>query len=138
MKVYISGKIGEEILSEATIAKFKKAEDMLKDKGYEVFNPCDERWQRILKREYEKDSYIKSPWLTGKFPEFYAYVLLRDLMVLSTKDAIYMLSDWEKSDGANVELDFARATGKQLFWQSKEDALVFNNDEKLYSVWLPL
>lgn len=138
MKVYISGKIGEEILSEATIAKFKKAEDMLKDKGYEVFNPCDERWQRILKREYEKDSYIKSPWLTSKFPEFYAYVLLRDLMVLSMKDAIYMLSDWQESDGANVELDFARATGKQLFWQSKEDALVFNNDEKLYSVWLPL
>lgn len=138
MKVYISGKIGEEVISEATRQKFAKAEEMLKAKGYEVFNPCDARWQRILEREYGNDSYVKSPWLTGRFPEFYAYALLRDLMVLSTKDAIYMLADWTKSDGANVELDFARATGKQLFWESKEDALVFNNDEKLYSVWLPL
>ena len=138
MKVYISGKIGEEVISEATRQKFARAEEMLKAKGYEVFNPCDERWQKILKREYENDSYVKSPWLTGKFPEFYAYALLRDLMVLSTKDAIYMLADWTESDGANVELDFARATRKQLFWESEEDALVFNNDENPYSVWLPL
>lgn len=138
MKVYISGKIGEEVISEATRQKFARAEEMLKSKGYEVFNPCDERWQKILKREYENDSYVKSPWLASKFPEFYAYALLRDLMVLSTKDAIYMLADWTESDGANVELDFARATRKQLFWESKEDALVFNNDENLYSVWLPL
>ena len=48
MKVYISGKIGEEVISEATRQKFAKAEEMLKAKGYEVFNPCDERWQRTL------------------------------------------------------------------------------------------
>lgn len=138
MKVYISGKVGEKVISEATRLKFAKAEEMLKTKGYEVFNPCDERWQRALNREYGNDSHVKSPWLTSKFPEFHDYTLLRDLMVLSTKDAIYMLADWTESDDANVELDFARATGKQLFWESKEDALVFNNDEKLYSVWLPL
>ena len=138
MKVYIAGKIGEEVISEATRKKFAKAEEMLKAKGYEVFNPCDERWQNTLKREYENDQYVKSPWLTGKFPDFYAYTLLRDLMVLSTKDAIYVLADWTESDGANVELDFARATGKQLFWENKEDALVFNNNEDVYSVLLPL
>lgn len=138
MRVFISGKIGEEVISEATRQKFAQIEEMLRAKGYEVFNPCDERWLRILKREYERDQYVKSPWLTSKFPEFHDYTLLRDLMVLSTKDAIYMLADWTESDDANVELDFARATGKQLFWESKEDALVFNNDEKLYSVWLPL
>lgn len=138
MRVYISGKIGEEVISDATRQKFARAEEMLKAKGYQVFNPCDKRWQRILKREYEHDSYVKSPWLTDKFPDFYAYCLLRDLMVLSTKDAIYMLADWTESDGANVELDFARATGKQLFWESKEDALVFRNDEEHYNVWLPI
>ncbi len=138
MKFYISGKIGGEVISDATREKFAKAEEMLKAKGHIVFNPCDERWQRILKREYEHDSYVKSPWLTDKFPDFYAYCLLRDLMVLSTKDAIYMLADWTESDGANVELDFARATGKQLFWESKEDALVFRNDEEHYNVWLPI
>lgn len=138
MKVYISGKIGEEVISEATRQKFARAEEMLKAKGYDVFNPCDERWQNTLKREYENDQYVKSPWLTSKFPDFYAYALLRDLMVLSTKDAIYVLADWTESDGANVELDFARATGKQLFWENKEDALVFNNNEDVYSVWIPL
>ena len=138
MRVYISGKIGGEVVSDATRKKFAKAEEMLKATGYEVFNPCDERWQKILRREYENDNYVKSPWVTSKFPDFYAYCLLRDLMVLSTKDAIYMLADWTESDGANVELDFARATGKQLFWESKEDALVFNNDEDHYNVWLPI
>ena len=138
MRVYISGKIGGEVVSDATRKKFAKAEEMLKAKGYEVFNPCDERWQKILRREYENDNYVKSPWVISKFPDFYAYCLLRDLMVLSTKDAIYMLADWTESDGANVELDFARATGKQLFWESKEDALVFNNDEDHYNVWLPI
>lgn len=138
MRVYISGKIGGEVISDATRQKFARAEEMLKAKGYQVFNPCDERWQKILRREYEHDNYVQSPWLIDKFPDFYAYCLLRDLMVLSTKDAIYMLADWTESDGANVELDFARATGKQLFWESKEDALVFRNDEEHYNVWLPI
>lgn len=138
MRVYISGKIGGEVISDATRQKFARAEEMLKAKGYQVFNPCDERWQKILRREYEHDNYVQSPWLTDKFPDFYAYCLLRDLMVLSTKDAIYMLADWTESDGANVELDFARATGKQLFWESKEDSLVFRNDEEHYNVWLPI
>lgn len=138
MRVYISGKIGGEVISDATRQKFARAEEMLKAKGYQVFNPCDERWQKILRREYEHDNYVQSPWLIDKFPDFYAYCLLRGLMVLSTKDAIYMLADWTESDGANVELDFARATGKQLFWESKEDALAFRNDEEHYNVWLPI
>ena len=49
-----------------------------------------------------------------------------------------MLADWTKSDGANVELDFARATGKQIFWENKEDAQVFCDDDKNYNVWLPI
>ena len=38
-KVYISGKIGEEVLSKATREKFAKAEKWLKAQGYAVFNP---------------------------------------------------------------------------------------------------
>ena len=121
MKVYISGKIGEEVISEATRQKFARAEEMLRAKGYEVFNPCDERWQRTLKREYENDQYVKSPWLTSKFPDFYAYCLLRDLMVLSTKDAVYFLEDWRHSPGATSEYYFARATGKRIFLQEGND-----------------
>lgn len=138
MKFYISGKIGEEVISEATRRKFAKAEAMLKSKGFEVFTPTCEEWQRHVRVMYEKDRNAKEPWLEGKFPDLYGYTILRDLMVLSTKDAIYMLADWTKSDGANVELDFACATGKQIFWENKEDALVFGDDDNNYNVWLPI
>lgn len=42
MRVYISGKIGEEVLSEAA-QKFARAETMLYKTGRfsVVFNPCD-------------------------------------------------------------------------------------------------
>lgn len=122
MRIYISGKIGEEVISDATRQKFDRAQKMLEEKGYGVFNPCDERWQRMMRREYEGDSYVKSPWLTGKFPDFYSYVLLRDLMVLSTKDAVYFLEDWHKSPGADTEYTFAKATGKRLYFQDRHDA----------------
>lgn len=131
MKVYISGKIGEEVISEATRQKFARAEEMLKAKGYEVFNPCDERWQEFLSLNWSAAAPVA-------VMDRYTYILLKDLQKLAKCDAIYMLADWTESDGANVELDFARATRKQLFWESEEDALVFNNDENPYSVWLPL
>ena len=41
MKVYISGKIGEAVISDETRQKFDAAEKMLQDKGYRVFNPTD-------------------------------------------------------------------------------------------------
>ena len=150
MKVYISGKIGEEVISEATRQKFAKAEEMLKAKGYEVFNPCDERWQNTLKREYKNDQYVNSAWLIGEFPDFYAYALLRDMMVLSTKDAIYVLQDWERSPGSETEVRFAMATGKAFLCQydkfmNDDDAEGTCDDEAeryinqhLEEIWLPL
>ena len=82
MKVYISGKIGEEVVCEATRQKFAKAEEMLKAKGYKVFNPttsglgkvADEKvleaerrgekttwYQEILKLDLDALSFL--PWL---------------------------------------------------------------------------
>ncbi len=139
MKFYISGKIGEEVISDATRRKFARAEEMLKAKGYEVFNPTNEAWQAHLKKRYEEDRHAYQPYTDGTLPNFYGYCLLRDLMVLSVKDAIYMLADWPHSAGANVELDFARATGKEVFWESKDDALVFCDEKgKYWGQWLPI
>jgi len=39
MKFYVCGKIGKDNPSPETLAKFKKAEDMLRSRGHEVFNP---------------------------------------------------------------------------------------------------
>lgn len=122
-RVYISGKIGEEVISEATRLKFARAEEMLRAKGYDVFNPCDEKWRATLRRGYEKEKLSPGNLLLqGKFPTFYAYVLLRDLMVLATKDAVYFLDDWRRSPGATAEYYFARAVGKRMFWQDRKDA----------------
>lgn len=139
MKVYISGKIDEEVVSEATRQKFAKAEAMLKAKGYEVFNPCDEKWENFLRGEYETDRLFKCRFLDGSFPDFYVYALLRDHMALSTKDAVYFLEDWDKSPVARSDLSFAMVAGKKMLWQRLEDALVFHYDnETAEDVWMPI
>jgi len=87
MKVYISGKIDEEVICETTRQKFARAEKKLKTDGYEVFNPCDQNWQAHLKAQYEKDRKTYQPYTDGSMPDFYSYCLLRNLMALSVKDA---------------------------------------------------
>lgn len=122
-RVYISGKIGEEVISDATRLKFARAEEMLRAKGYDVFNPCDEKWQATLRRDYEKDRLSPDNMLMlDKFPAFYDYTLLRDMMVMSTKYAVYFLDDWGASPGARAEYYTARAMGKRMFWQDRKDA----------------
>lgn len=138
VKIYISGKIGEEVISEATRQKFARAEQMLRAKGYEVFNPCNAAWQHVLKRGYKTELFEEGGMEASAIP-FYDYCLLRDLMVISTKDAVYFLEDWDKSPGAGSEHSFAMATGKKMLWQRLEDARVFRNDnETAEDVWLPI
>lgn len=138
MKVYISGKIGEEVISEATRQKFARAEEMLKAEGYTVFNPTDERWQEKLRIGYRMH-YFEPGGVPANAIPFYDYVMLKDLMALSLYDAVYFLDDWEKSPGANTEHSFAMATGKKMLWQRLEDAQVFHDDdEKPEDVWLPI
>ena len=122
MKIYISGKIGEEVISDATRRKFAKAEETLRAKGYDVFNPTDKKWEEHLKKQYKTDHMKDGPWLNGTFPDFYGYALLRDLMILSTLDAVLMLDDWKKSPGAQLEQKFAKAVGKRIFYSRYQDA----------------
>lgn len=133
MRIYISGKIGEEVISETTREKFARAERMLEQHFNTEFdtivNPASEAFQDAMKQAFE--------WreLRRNLPD----ILLFDLQWLRTCDAIYMLADWEKSDGANVELDFARATGKRIFWEREEDAQLNSEDFNNYEdVWLPI
>ena len=125
MKVYISGKIGSEVITPEIRDKFARAEKMLKAKGFGVFNPVNEKWQKTLRREYEIDKYVKSPWLSGEFPDFYTYCLLRDLMIRAQADAVYFLDDWDSSNGAGTEHSFAIACGIKMFWQSEADARIY-------------
>lgn len=89
MKVYISGKIGEEVLSDATRDKFAKAESYLRELGFDVFNPTASGLGKIAEKlAEERDS------------DFYTEIMNLDLEQLRHCDAIYMLRDWQDSPGA--------------------------------------
>ena len=119
MKVYISGKIGEVVISEDTREKFDAAEKMLQDKGYRVFNPTDKVWVYGL-----QENHRNTVWIIGKdiVMPFYDYCLLKDLQRLALCDAIYMLKDWRMSPGARAEHSFAEAVGKRFFFEDRFQA----------------
>lgn len=132
MRVYISGKIGEEVISDATREKFARAEKMLQERLSDfstVVNPASEAFQETMDVDFQ--------W--RQIPKNLPDILLYDLQWLKTCDVIYMLDDWDQSDGANLELDYARCTGKRIWWQDEEDAKVFCDDpEKYENVWVPI
>ena len=118
MKVYISGKIGEDEISEATRNKFLNAAKVLENEGYEPFNPSETIWVEHLKTSYAREEHYQA--LLGKrLPDFYAYCLLTDMLALTKMDAICMLPDWESSPGAKAELAFAKAIGLKVFELNK-------------------
>lgn len=136
MKVYISGKIGEEVISDATRQKFARAEKMLKAIDYDVFNPTDPEWQYIQSRCFNKE---KEAAIFITVNDWYSYILLKDLRELALCDAIYMLADWEYSHGCHVELDFAFTSGKKLLWEVEEDAKIYCDESGRYiGEWLPI
>ena len=102
-KVYISGKIGEEVLSEATRQKFASAEKFLKAKGYKVFNPTTSGYGKIAENTAK-----------AKGTTFYREILLLDIMALQQCDIICLLPDWNESPGAQAELSFAKAIGLKI------------------------
>ncbi|MDY5183275.1 MAG: DUF4406 domain-containing protein [Prevotella sp.] len=102
-KVYISGKIGEEVLSEATREKFAKAEKWLKAQGYDVFNPTTSGLGTAAERAAKK--YATT---------FYKEILLLDIVALQQCDIICLLPDWCNSPGAQAELYFAKAIGLKV------------------------
>ena len=117
MRVYISGKIGEEVISDATRRKFARAVKMLRAKGYDVENPSD-AWNQILLKNSLSRERAK-----GYDGDFYSFALMTDIVsIWRDCDAVYFLDDWRQSPGATAEYYFARAVGKRMFWQDRRDA----------------
>lgn len=113
-KVYISGKIGEEVLSEATRQKFASAEKFLKANGYKVFNPTTSGYGTMA------ENTAKANGTT-----FYREILLLDIMALQQCDIICILPDWSDSPGAKAELFFAEAIGLKV-----RQAVYYENEMK--------
>ena len=128
MKVYISGKIGEEVISEAIRQKFAKAEEMLKAKGYKVFNPTTSGLGKVA------DEKVLEAERRGEKTTWYQEILKLDLDALSSCDGIYLLNDYKQSDGARIEYDFALANKKKFLFQEffhGVDFLALEFDEKV-------
>lgn len=119
--IYISGKMGERILSEKTIEKFRRAERQMLDAGWTVMNPASEKFQKemkyhvqIEKVKWELEQENGSDW--GEF-DWYAWVLLYDLHMMTACEAVYMLKDWQQSNGARAEYAFAVACRKTVIFE---------------------
>lgn len=118
MKVYISGKIGEEVISDETRAKFAAAAKMLRQRMHKVFDPTAPEWVRGLK---DGQKYVERILGEGAI-SFYEYCLFKDIEKVSRCDAIYMLADWRRSPGARAEYAFAEAVGKRFFFEDRFQA----------------
>ena len=116
-KIYISGKMGEKSLSEATRDKFAQAEERLKAEGWDPINPATDEYQDfmqgVLAETFEdwEDSDIEGEW------NEYAEMLMHDLRIISLCDALYMLADWKQSPGATAEHAYAKALGKEIRYE---------------------
>ena len=122
MRVYISGKIGEEVLSDATRQKFAVAEYMLRALGYIVFNPT-----RSGLGEYAEGLVKVYKKICGglfRQRQWYDQILLLDLEEVAKSDAICLLPDWRQSPGAKAELAYAQAIGLKILELTQYHQLV--------------
>ena len=117
-KVYIAGPMRG--IKDFNFSAFYAAEEKLRARGYEVFNPA--------RRDAQKyGGNLKSE--TGSEEEITAAVgfSIRDAMAVDTAwiateaDAIYMLRGWESSKGAHAEITLAKAIGLDILWEEKEE-----------------
>lgn len=91
MKVYIAGKIrGDKNYR----AKFEEAERHLKTLGHSVMNPAV-----LPPSGFRHEEYMKVC-----------------LAMLDICDAVYMLPDWKKSEGARTEYNVATKKGKVIMF----------------------
>ena len=84
---------------------FRTAEYMLRDKGLKPVNPAliGDILQAVL------------PFQIG-----YEDYMALDVQLLKMCDAIYMLREYEKSEGAKRELQIATKAGIKIFYEDKE------------------
>lgn len=92
--IFISGSISGD---PDYVPKFKRAEKILKRKGFIVMNPA------ILPYGFGWGAYMKIT-----------------LPMLDACENIWMLEDWRCSEGAIMEHDWAKKTGKTIYYESGE------------------
>lgn len=102
--IYISGKI-TGLDEQATRERFKKVQNELEEKGYEVANPFDGT------DEFVKEFGRSLSW---------GGAIICCLISLKQCDEIYMLEGWADSPGARIERDFAIRLGLEVIYEDLE------------------
>lgn len=96
MKVYIAGPITGHFDYRD---KFKAAEDKLQSMGHTVINPA---------------------MLPNGLGDMQSYMRICFPMI-DACEAVYFLSGWTDSVGANEEWEYAKEKGKKLFYEAEDD-----------------
>lgn len=93
--VYIAGKMSN--LPDLGMAKFAAAAKELRDKGFSVLNPAE---------------------LPDGMPGTRYMPIC--LAMVQAADTVYALDNWKDSNGARIEIRYARYQGKNIVFQEEE------------------
>lgn len=94
MKIYVAGKI-TGLSKEESDKKFEEAAKLLRAKGHSVFIPT------VL------------PVCADVSHKEYLHICFA---MIDVCDVVYMLDNWEQSDGAKQERQYALANGKEIIY----------------------
>lgn len=96
--IYIAGPMSG--IPEFNFPAFHHAEEMLRTKGWDVFNPAKKELERTLNDEAYKHGDAELAGETGfSFRDAYLW----DVTKVVKSDGIYMLKGWQYSPGASGE-----------------------------------
>ena len=105
-KIYIAGPMtGYE---DFNFPAFAKAKIELEKKGYIVISPHEISIELSERLHVALNSLPKTMYMRY------------DLIQLLGCDCIYMLKNWEKSEGANAEFVVAQAIGLEILYEEKD------------------
>lgn len=118
MRIYISGKISGLPYKEAE-QRFEDAEALLTELGFEVINPL------------KNGLAAHEEWIKH---------LCKDIELLHSCDAIYMMDNWGTSTGADIEHYIAVRTKKDILYESnvivrtKDDEAILRIQNAIHEV----
>ena len=115
MKIYVSGKISG-LPYEDVKTRFDDCQELLESIGFEVINPIT----MGLRQEATWEQHM-----------------VKDIELLLSCDAIYMMDNWMDSTGAGIEYDIAMRTGKDIWFESnivRDNAKVMRIQNAIHEV----
>lgn len=115
VRIYISGKI-TGLDADSVKRKFNNVKELLEAIDFEVVNPL------------ESGLPDNATWEEH---------MAKDITMLMSCDAIYMMDNWMDSRGASFEYDIAKRLGKMIYFESdvyKGDQMVVRISEAIHEV----